>query len=243
MVAFKLEDWVPMSPLAGPPLPLWMHLYWPWYKPPGAQFKVSDLVISPKEVNPRQPVTISSTVTNIGAEAGDYIVRLGGDFVGEQTVTLQPSELKVISFEAIPHEARTYQVSVNGLTGSFTAVAAPQSFTFSNVSAKKVTMYDAPAWETIEFYCTITNPNDITVTELLKVMCRWGTGNASLQWTFELTLAPGQIYNFKWDGNRYGQRSPDAYNGPLVGRRQRVCMWLEDQEGNKSAEGCVTGSG
>jgi len=129
----------------------------------------------------------------------------------------------------------------NELNVGMVPIAAPQPFTFSNVWTKKVIMYDAPAWETMEFYCTVTNPNDVTATELLKVMCRWGTGSAYLQWTFELTLAPGQSYNFKWDGNRYGQRDPDAYNGPLVARRQRVCMWLEDEEGNKSAEGCVTG--
>jgi len=39
----------------------------------------------------------------------------------QQTVTLGPGESKLVSFEAVPHEPRTYQVSVNGLTGSFTA--------------------------------------------------------------------------------------------------------------------------
>jgi len=42
--------------------------------------------------------------------------------MAKQTVTLQPGESKLVSFEAVPHEARTYQVSVNGLTGSFVAV-------------------------------------------------------------------------------------------------------------------------
>lgn len=41
--------------------------------------------------------------------------------MAEQTVTLNPSEAKVVVFEATPHEAKTYQVSVNGLAGSFTA--------------------------------------------------------------------------------------------------------------------------
>jgi len=47
----------------------------------------------------------------------------------EQTVELGPGESKVVSFEAIPHEARTYQVSVNGLTGSFDAIVGRASFT------------------------------------------------------------------------------------------------------------------
>ncbi len=45
--------------------------------------------------------------------------------MAEQSVTLQPGESKVVSFEATPQEARTYQVSVNGLTGSFVAAEAP----------------------------------------------------------------------------------------------------------------------
>lgn len=39
----------------------------------------------------------------------------------EVPVTLQAGEAKTVPFEAIPWEARTYQVSVNGLTGSFAA--------------------------------------------------------------------------------------------------------------------------
>jgi len=39
----------------------------------------------------------------------------------EQSVTLQPGESEVVSFEATPTEARAYQVSVDGLTGSFEA--------------------------------------------------------------------------------------------------------------------------
>lgn len=41
----------------------------------------------------------------------------------EQSVTLQPGESKAVSFEAVPHEARTYQVSVDGLTGIFKTIS------------------------------------------------------------------------------------------------------------------------
>jgi len=43
--------------------------------------------------------------------------------MAEQSVTLNPGESRVVSFEAIPHEARTYQVVVDGLSGSFVAIA------------------------------------------------------------------------------------------------------------------------
>jgi len=33
-LGYELEDWWPISPLIGPPLPKWMGITWPWYKPP-----------------------------------------------------------------------------------------------------------------------------------------------------------------------------------------------------------------
>ncbi|GAI61302.1 unnamed protein product [marine sediment metagenome] len=58
--------------------------------------------------------------------------------MAEQSVTLTPGESKAISFEATPHEARSYQVSVNGLAGSFSAVGAPPDipvgFTISSLT-------------------------------------------------------------------------------------------------------------
>lgn len=42
--------------------------------------------------------------------------------MAEQTVELAPGESKEVSFEAVPQQAKTYLVSVNGLSGSFTAI-------------------------------------------------------------------------------------------------------------------------
>jgi len=117
----KLRDWLPQEPDQGPPLPEFLNIYWPWYTPPGAEFRVGNLVISPTEVNPGQPVTISCTVTNIGSAAGPYTVHLGGDFMAEREVTLEPGQSEAVSFEVTPTEAKTFHVSVNGLTGSFVA--------------------------------------------------------------------------------------------------------------------------
>lgn len=54
--------------------------------------------------------------------------------MAEQSVTLQPSESKVVSFEATPTVAKTYQVLVNGLTGSFVAIKAEVEVTRINLS-------------------------------------------------------------------------------------------------------------
>lgn len=93
--------------------------------PPGAEFEVSDLIISPEEVNPGQPVAISCTVTNIGSQAGSYTVFLGGDFMAQQTITLAPGESKTVAFTVTPMVAKTYSVSVDGLYGSFVATTMP----------------------------------------------------------------------------------------------------------------------
>ncbi len=53
--------------------------------------------------------------------------------MAEQTVELQPGEGKVVTFEAIPAEARTYQVLVDGLMGNFKAIALPAEFVISNL--------------------------------------------------------------------------------------------------------------
>ena len=45
--------------------------------------------------------------------------------MAQQTVTLQPGESRVVSFEATPAIAKTFQVSVDGLAGSFVASEAP----------------------------------------------------------------------------------------------------------------------
>lgn len=121
----KLEEWLPQEPQQGPPLPEFLDIFWPWYVPPVAEFRVSDLVISPTEVNPGQQVTISCTVTNIGAEAGSYTITLGGDFMAEQSVALAPGESRTVSFTVTPTVAKSYSVSVDALKGTFKAVTVP----------------------------------------------------------------------------------------------------------------------
>jgi len=45
--------------------------------------------------------------------------------MAEQTVTLNPGESQVATFEAIPGEAKTYNVTVDSLAGNFRAISAP----------------------------------------------------------------------------------------------------------------------
>jgi len=62
--------------------------------------------------------------------------------MAQKTVILGPGESKVVSFEATPLEARTYQVSVNGLVDSFTASERPLA-KFEYVSSLKKSSFSA----------------------------------------------------------------------------------------------------
>jgi hypothetical protein len=121
------EEWQPMPINMGPPLPKFLGIYWPWYEeaiPGAADIRVKNLSISPASVNIGQTVTISVTATNYSSTAGSKKITCSVDgTTSEQTVTLEGWGSQVVSFQATPSEAKTYQVSVNGLTGSFTAVA------------------------------------------------------------------------------------------------------------------------
>lgn len=154
-MALTIKDWLPQELWQGPPLPEFLKVFWPWYKPVGAEFKVSDLVISPAEVIPGQVVTISCTVTNIGAEAGDYTTKLRGDFMAEQTVELAPGESKPVSFEVTPEVAKTYSVSVDGLSGSFVATEVP----VADIRVENLVVSPAEVYvgEVVTITCTAKN--------------------------------------------------------------------------------------
>lgn len=89
-----------------------------------ADIRVENLVIEPIEVPVGETVSISVTATNIGTDVGSKTItcKIDGGIMAEKTVTLAPGESMVIPFETTPTEAKTYEISVDGLSGSFTAI-------------------------------------------------------------------------------------------------------------------------
>lgn len=94
--------------------------------PPPAKFVASKLDIIPAEVEPGEEVTISCKVTNTGGREGSHPVKLLINNVVEQStqVTLAPGAIKNIVFTVSRDEPDSYDVAIDGLTGSF-IVAAP----------------------------------------------------------------------------------------------------------------------
>ena len=90
--------------------------------PEPAAFSVSNLSVTPLEVEPGDTVTITVSVANTGGESGSCRVTLKINGVVEATkeVVLAPGASESITFTTSKDVAGTYSVDVNGLIGSFT---------------------------------------------------------------------------------------------------------------------------
>jgi len=95
--------------------------------PKPAAFTLSSLAISPAEVAPGEKVNISISVANTGGTEGSYTVVLKIKAVkeAEKSVTIAAGSSQTISFSVAKEEAGSYDVVVDGLSGSFTVVAPP----------------------------------------------------------------------------------------------------------------------
>jgi len=100
-----------------------------------------------------------------------------------QSVTLQPGESKVVSFEFVPIEARTYQVSVDGLTGSFVATSL-----FLSGKILEVTWRDGQIWHPI----SDPMPQYASITLRFRVK---NTGNGA---TFKAGYQWWDIFSERW---------------------------------------------
>ena len=89
-----------------------------------AEFTVSDLTVSPREVDEGDPVTVTVKVTNIGEQMGSHTVTLKLDGVETETAetTLIGEASTTITF-TLTEAAGEHTVTVDGLTDSFTVTA------------------------------------------------------------------------------------------------------------------------
>lgn len=92
---------------------------------PGADFKISDLVL-PGEVGAGEKVTISATITNTANYDGNYesTLKINGLQEATKVVNVPPKATKTISFVVSRKELGTYEVDLDGITGSFRVIAS-----------------------------------------------------------------------------------------------------------------------
>jgi len=98
--------------------------------PSPAQFTITGLDVTPEQVPPGQPVTISAQVTNTGGSEDSYTVNLtvNGQVEQTKTVTLAPEAMETVTFTVTKEAPGSYTISIGDLTEEFTVAAAAPSW-------------------------------------------------------------------------------------------------------------------
>jgi len=158
-----------------------------------ASFVVTDLTVSPAQVEPGETVTIEAEVTNSGGSTGDYTatLKINGTIVDSISITLDPGEDETVSFSIAKEATGTYLVQLAGLEGTFTVTepaelppsGTPAAFTLSSLSISPI---EANIGESVTISVLVANTGEgagsYTIT--LKI-------NGVEEATEEITLAGG----------------------------------------------------
>ena len=191
----------------------------PWLLPdmtPGVEgeLTISNLVISPTEVSPGQPVAIEVTATNNTANSVTANVTLSGDFSEVKSVQVGAGKSAVVGFTVSEETEGTYHVSVDGETGSFTVT----SVGVSDIVAVPNTFTIEPDWVNLAELVTISAQyiNNGDVYGVRNLTCKVGSetvGQVSLQ----LNASETQTVTFEFTAQEEGtfQVLLNGLNGTL----------------------------
>ncbi len=103
--------------------------------PEPADFRTSNLHVSPAEAEPGETVTVTVKVQNVGEQKGTHELELIIDGLVEhsESVTLDGGQSTTITFTVQKETRKSYSVEVAGLSKSF-EVVAPAEFVASNLN-------------------------------------------------------------------------------------------------------------
>jgi uncharacterized membrane protein len=89
---------------------------------PPADFQISDLEVTPHEVEAGEEVTVSVKITNVGGQTGSYTLQLLINQTAEDTkmVTLDEGDSTTTEFKIVKQTPGTYNVEIDGLVDEFT---------------------------------------------------------------------------------------------------------------------------
>ncbi len=214
------------------------------------------------QFSPREIRTAVAPMSNPTAKSFSYAAELylglpKAASSGAISFSLAAGETRNISFPVtMPDAPGTYPVYLDvfvagQLLGAYQAtedviIEAPLvPFTFSNLSASRTRCQSATAWNTLNFGCTITNPTGRSITHILTPMYRVGTKRgysdpiARPEFARELTLSPGQSYNYYLPGNQPALDRCTILLGFSAGVPYGGCAFLRDENGNDSPQACV----
>jgi len=102
---------------------------------PPADFQISDLDVTPSEVEAGEEVTVSVRITNVGGQTGSYTVPLiiNQTIEDTKTVTLEKGASNTTEFKIIKQTPGKYNVEIGGLVDEFTIKAAFSNGETSNM--------------------------------------------------------------------------------------------------------------
>jgi uncharacterized membrane protein len=137
-----------------------------------ASFAVSELSITPAEVNAGESITITVRVSNSGDLAGTYEItfKINDAIIATREVTIAGSSSEFQSFTTTQNIAGTYSVDINGMTGTFTVKEQPLPATFT-IRDLTVTPTDVKVGDSITISVYVTNTGELagSYTVTLKI--------------------------------------------------------------------------
>jgi len=138
---------------------------------PPLQPILSDLTITPEEIEPGQEVTISISIENIDDQALTYTITMQ---IGEHRllidVELEPYESKIVTHTLTRNTVGDYDVTVDGLTGSFTVKSPPFKPAEFKISDLTVSPTEVVEGESVTISVTITNIGEMAGTHTLDIL-------------------------------------------------------------------------
>jgi uncharacterized membrane protein len=89
---------------------------------PPAEFQISDLEVTPSEVEVGEEVTVSVRIANVGGQTGSYTLQLliNQTIEDTKTVTLEEGASTTKEFKIIKQTPGTYNIEIDGLVDEFT---------------------------------------------------------------------------------------------------------------------------
>ncbi len=208
-----------VSPVPTPPTP-----------PTPAEFTVSNLIISPEDVDEGEAVTISVDVTNVGEEMGSYTVDLvlnGVVVESEEIPTLWGGMTVTVVFE-LTRGMGSYTVDVDGLTGSFVVSQlliplSPAEFVVSNLFASPDEVEEG---EDITISITVTNIGETEGTYTVE----FNIDGVTIE-TETVTLAGGETttiyYEETWTAGTYQINVEDLTETFTVSEIPPIPFWMQ----------------
>lgn len=204
---------------------------------------VRNFVISPGEVEPGDDVIISVDVANIGENSITHTVefKIGEELINSEDVVLNPGEFRKVSFTVSKEEPGSYEVGVNGLTGSFEVWGRMDGITLRFWNDK--TAYTEEYEEIFQKFTDLTGVG-ITVVPYydiemyrMKIKQLAGTPDGPDLFTWWTGKTMEALYNmdvlmpvdFAWDdttGNPEEWREKFTYDGKTYGTISNVAHWL-----------------